>query len=264
MCKAREMQTASLPPISQELMETTLEIARGAGDVTLRWFQSSTLTVENKSDGTPVTQADLAAERYIREQIEKYFPQSSIYGEEEGHTSGNSELTWYVDPIDGTAGFARGVPLYATLLAVNDQHGPAAGVIHIPATNETVWAGRGLGAFSPSGPVKVSDVSSLSESVVTTSCVSRWPREVFEKVSDSCASVRGWGDGYGFLMVASGRLEVMMDLGAGKPMDFAPYPVIFSEAGGRYSALDGSSSIDTLSGIATNGIVHEEFLSLVN
>jgi histidinol-phosphatase len=251
------------PPASKELLDNALDIAKGAGDVTLKWFRSSSLAVEEKADGSPVTQADTAAERYIRERIAEVAPDSNIVGEEEGSSEGTGGLTWYVDPIDGTKGFARGVPLYATLLAAEDAHGFAIGVIHIPATGETVWAGRGLGAFTNDGPAKVSNRKELKGSFITTSSVSRWGGDVFARIMDAGVDVRGWGDGYGWLMAATGRVEAMIDLGAGTPWDFGPVPVIMSEAGGRYSDLYGNVSIHSKSVAASNGFIHDELLTLL-
>lgn len=252
------------PDVSAELLEDVADIARQAGDLTLKWFRSSSLSIETKGDGTPVTEADKAAERYIRERIEMVAPDSSIVGEEEGVTNGTSGLTWYVDPIDGTKGFTRGVPLYSTLIAVEDAYGPAIGVVHIPATGETVWAGRGLGAFGNDGPVHVSKTAQLAGAYISTSSVSRWGCDMFTRVDNAKMDVRGWGDGYGFLMVAMGRVDAMLDVGAGKPWDYAPMAIIMAEAGGRFSDLDGAVNIHSPSVLATNGLIHDELLSVVN
>jgi histidinol-phosphatase len=252
---------------SKDLMEAAVAIARQAGKLTLDWFGSSELTVDLKGDGSPVTEADRAAERFIREEIERNFPGSSVVGEEEGISKGNPDLVWYVDPIDGTKGFSRGVPLFATLLAVNDEHGPAVGVVAIPGTGDVVWAGRGLGAWTDDGPAHVSATSSLRGAYVSTSSVTRWGTECFGRFVDAGVDVRGWGDGYGFFMAATGRIDAMIDLmptSGPHPWDFAPIPVIMSEAGGRYSALDGSPSIDAPSAVASNGVLHDELLQLVN
>lgn len=252
------------PAASRQLLTAALEMARGAGKITLDWFSNGRLAVETKADGSPVTQADRAAEEYIRTCIGDLTPDASIVGEEQGSSTGASDLTWYIDPIDGTKGFIRGVPLYATLIALNDGHGPAVGVIHIPATGESVWAARGLGAHNEHGPVKVSDVAVTSHAVVTTSAVSRWGADVYQRVAGEAGmDVRGWGDGYGFLMAATGRADAMVDLHGGSPWDFAPMPVIFTEAGGRYTAVDGSFAIDKKSAVASNGLIHDKVLAAV-
>lgn len=251
------------PPASRELLDAALEMARGAGELTLKWFRSSSLSVEHKADGSPVTEADKAAERFIRERIVEFDPNSKIVGEEEGTTAGESSLTWYVDPIDGTKGFARGVPLYATLISAEDEHGYAVGVIHIPATGETVWAGRGLGAFTEEGSARVSDRTQLERAFITTSSVCRWGSDVFDRVRAAGLDVRGWGDGYGWLMAATGRVEAMVDFGAGCPWDFGPVPVIMSEAGGQFSDLEGNVSIHSKTVLASNGHIHDELLALL-
>src|SRR5690606_2901435 len=119
------------------------------------------LTVDRKADGTPVTAADRAAERLVREMVDERFPDDGVLGEEEPETAGQSGRRWIVDPIDGTKAFTRGVPLYSTLLALYDVHGPAVGVIGLPAVGQVVYAGRGLGCFADDRPARVSDAARL-------------------------------------------------------------------------------------------------------
>ena len=211
-----------------------------------------------------MTAADKAAERYIRERIMEFAPESKIVGEEEGVSEGSATLTWYVDPIDGTKTFSRGVPLFSTLVAVEDEHGYAIGVIHIPATGETVWAGRGLGAWTENGPAKVSDTKELQGAFITTSAVSRWGCDRFKRIHDAGIDVRTWGDGYGWLMVATGRVDAMVDIGAGNAWDFGPVPIVMAEAGGAFTDLDGNVTIHSSSAAATNGRIHKELLSVLN
>ena len=142
------------PPIDQQTVDTALALTREAGDRTLRWFRSRHLTVERKEDGTPVTAADRDAERYLREQLAVHFPDDGVLGEEEAPTPGTSGRRWILDPIDGTKAFTCGVPLYSNLVALEDEHGIAVGVINLPALGETVWAGRGLGCRSDRGPAR--------------------------------------------------------------------------------------------------------------
>ncbi len=256
------MQTA--PPAAKDLLDSAVEVARSGGAVTTKWFRHNALEVESKTDGTPVTEADRAAEHVIRDHIDAISPEATIIGEEHGSDPGTSDLTWYVDPIDGTKAFMRGVPLYATLIAVDDEFGPAVGVIYIPATEEIVYAGRGLGCFTQDGPARVNLLDSLEGAFITTSSSSRWYDGVYERVRKSGATMVGWGDGYGFLMAASGRIDAMVDLCGGNVWDFAPMRVIMNEAGGRFSARDGSNSIETRDGIASNGLIHRELLEVIN
>lgn len=244
-------------------MMDTVRAARAGGAVTLGWFGHVGLVVDAKGDGSPVTQADLAAEHVIRDLLAESHPDSTIVGEEHGTIEGSSGLTWYVDPIDGTQRFARGVPLYATLVAVDDEFGPAAACIFIPATNDIVWAGRGLGAHTDAGPAHVSNKDSLDNAFVSTSSVRRWDLELFTGLRDAGVQICGWGDGYGFLLAATGRIDAMIDQGAGQAWDFAPMRVIMDEAGGAYSAFDGSDSITTGNGMASNGMIHKALLDLI-
>lgn len=255
------------PPVSPVLLRDAVDIAIAAGKLTTKWFRSSSLNVETKGDGSPVTQADKAAERAIREELAAKYPDSSIVGEEEGASSSSGKLTWYIDPIDGTIGFTKGVPLYSTLLAAYDEHGPAVGVVYLPATEECVWAGRGLGAHTPDGIAKVSNVSQMKGAIVTSSEVGRWPVSVFSDLQGRGANIRGWGDGFGFYLVATGKAEVMFDFAieaeVAHPWDFAPMPVILREAGGRFTSIDGSEDINSPSMFASNGQLHDEMLKLV-
>ena len=126
------------------LLDDAVAIATEAAELTLRWFRTDDLAIESKLDGTPVTAADRAAEAVVRERLREAYPDDGVLGEEEDETFGTSGRRWIVDPIDGTKAFTRGVPLYTTLLAVEDADGPLAGVIVVPALSERVWAGRGL------------------------------------------------------------------------------------------------------------------------
>ena len=150
------------PPIDQATLDTAVALVRAAGERTLRWFRSPDLAVERKGDGTPVTAADKDAERFLREQLGEAFPGDGVLGEEEAPTPSTTGRRWIIDPIDGTKAFTCGVPLYSNLLALEDEHGIAIGVVNLPALGETVWAGRGLGCWSERGPAHVSDHPSLA------------------------------------------------------------------------------------------------------
>jgi histidinol-phosphatase len=237
--------------------------------VTTRWFARTDLAVDNKADGTPVTEADRAAERHVRERLAEACPDDGIVGEEEAPVEGTSGRRWIVDPIDGTKAFTRGVPLYSTLLAYEDEHGPAVGVIVIPALQQAVWAGRGLGCWYADAdgeprPAKVSDTPTLAASYIMTSCFGTvWDTEALIGVKDTGASLRTWGDGYGYLLVATGRADAMVNPEA-ELYDVAPMPIILREAGGEFTSLSGEWDADCGNGVASNGIVHEELLKLLN
>ncbi|MFV1990654.1 MAG: inositol monophosphatase [Acidimicrobiales bacterium] len=255
--------SGSTPPAaSSSELAFARDLMVETGKLTLRWFGQAELEVDDKSDGTPVTEADLAAERFVRERLAVAAPADSVVGEEEDDTHGTSERRWYVDPIDGTHGFTKGVPLYANLLALYDSFGPVLGVINLPATSEVVYAGRGLGCFCNGELVSVSQTSALSEALVTASGYEYFPEELLGAVRRSGASMRTWGDGYGYAMVASGRADVMVDYGV-SPWDLAPIPVILSEAGGRFSSWTGDPGIDSPTGLGSNGLLHDEVLALM-
>jgi histidinol-phosphatase len=254
------------PPVDPELVTTAVAIARAAGEFTLEFFRSPSLAVDHKEDGSPVTAADLGAESLIREALAKRFPLDSVMGEEHQDTTGTSGRTWVIDPIDGTKAFTKGVPFYSNLLALVDEHGPAVGVINLPALGETVWAGRGLGAFHNGERCHVSDHADLDGAYAMTSGFSYWPRPALEQVLDSPLTFRTWGDAYGYALVATGRAEAMIDPLA-NPWDVAPMAVIIPEAGGRYSTADGTEGPDawkTGSGVGTNGVIHDALLNIWN
>lgn len=251
------------PPVDADLLDFAVALARDAGRLTHRWFASPDLDVERKADGTPVTAADRAAERHIREQLAQHHPADDIVGEEEPPFDGSSGRRWILDPIDGTKAFTRGVPLYSTLLALYDEHGPAIGVIVLPALDQVLWAGRGRGCWLDGQPAQVSTTASLSNSYVMSSSYSHWDDQALLGVKHTGAALRTWGDGYGYVLVATGRAEAMVDPAA-ELYDVAPMPVILSEAGGRFSGFDGDPSPDQGNGVATNGLIHDELLPLLN
>ena len=248
--------------VDGEVLDIAVDIARRAGQLTLQWFRSSSLTIERKRDGTPVTQADRAAESFIRDELRRRFPDDSIVGEEFADHAGSSGRTWYVDPIDGTKAFSHGVPLYSNLLALFDNSGSAVGVINMPALDEIVYAGRGLGCFHNAKPCRVSETGTLDGAYVSTSGLGNWPRPALSQLLDGPCTLRTWGDGYGYLLVATGRIDAMVDPEV-KPYDIAPMSVIMSEAGGRFSDLTGVDRADGGSGIATNGRIHDALLQVL-
>jgi histidinol phosphatase-like enzyme (inositol monophosphatase family) len=250
------------PPIDQATLDTAVSLLREAGDRTLRWFRSSSLTVEHKGDGTPVTAADRDAERYLRERLAEAFPGDGVLGEEEAPTPSTTGRRWILDPIDGTKAFTCGVPLYSNLLALEDEHGIAVGVINLPALGETVWAGRGLGCWSDRGPATVSTQASLDGAYVMSSSFGHWAPGTVDALHAAGAILRTWGDGYGYGLVATGRVAAMVDPTV-EPYDVGPMPVIFAEGGGRFTDLSGAVAIDGGSGVASNGHVHDELLALL-
>jgi histidinol phosphatase-like enzyme (inositol monophosphatase family) len=262
-CEDAKVTDSNVPAVDRALLDEAVALAREAGEHTLRWFGSDDLVIDRKGDGTPVTEADRTAERLVRSRLASSHPDDTIIGEEEADQQGTSGRRWIVDPIDGTKAFTHGVPLYSTLLAVEDEHGPAIGVIELPALGETVYAGRGLGCFRNGRPAHVSNRGRLPGSYLTTSGFDYWPESTLAELRASGMFMRTWGDGYGYALVATGRVEAMVDPSAAQ-WDLAAMPVIVGEAGGRFSDYTGAARADGGNGVATNGHIHDDVLALLN
>jgi histidinol-phosphatase len=269
------IETSTRDDVSRRL-DAALAAARSAAAETLRWFGRADLAVEAKADASPVTAADRAAEAILREQLLGAFPADAFLGEETGGTPGTSGYEWVVDPIDGTKSFIRGVPLYATL--VGCRHGAAGvvGVIAIPALDEIVYAATGGGAWHVRGgsaptPAHVSKRPRLSDALVCSSdftSFAAWSGgraaggEARARIEAACRIARTWGDGYGYLLVATGRAEAMIDPLMNR-WDAAAVETVVVEAGGRYTDWHGHAGIDSGDGLATNGLVHDEAVRLL-
>ena len=260
----------STPPVEQELLDQAIEWARAAGDLTLRWFNHPELDVDHKHDGSPVTEADRAAEALLRELITTAHPEDSIRGEEHDDVVGRSDRTWVIDPIDGTKAFSRGVGTYSNLLFAADAHGPAVGVVNLPALGETVAAGRGLGCFTNGVSCTVSDTTDLRGAYLSCTGFDDWTGDRLDRLLQAGVEVRTWGDAYGYALVASGRIDAMCDPALAW-WDIAPLLVIVPEAGGRITSWTGGDAatpnIDhpeyEFSAVATNGRLHDSLLGLL-
>jgi len=263
-------------PEAAARLETALAAVALAAAETLRWFERADLAVEEKHDRSPVTAADRAAEGILRRELLGRFPDDAFLGEETGASPGTSGYEWVVDPIDGTKSFIRGVPLYATLVGCRRGADGILGVIAIPALDEMVWAAAGGGAWHTrrgSTPVAahVSARADLDAALLCTSDFTsfidhaRGPdggTRARAAVEDACRICRTWGDGYGYLLVATGRAEAMVDPLMNR-WDAAAVETVVIEAGGRFSDWQGRPRIDSGDGIATNGLVHDGLLRLL-
>ncbi|MDH5589750.1 MAG: inositol monophosphatase family protein [Gemmatimonadota bacterium] len=247
----------------REILDFATDIAREAGDLTLRHF-GAVVAHDSKGDGTPVTIADREAEQHLRRRIAERFPDHGILGEEFGDANSDARVRWVLDPIDATRSFMRGVPLYGVLIGVEVEGAPTVGVAHFPPLRETVAAGVGLGCTLNGEPCRVSETSSIEESLVLTTDVERIlsgaSGDGWRKLQQRAAFSRTWGDCYGHALVATGRAEVMVDP-IQAPWDAGPFPVLISEAGGRFSSLEGEWTMHGGSGISTNGVLHDEVLA---
>ena len=257
-------------------------IATQAGRSTLAHFRTDDLLIEAKADASPVTVADRNAEQWVRERIAHLFPGDAVLGEEFEDTGGTSGYRWVVDPIDGTKSFIAGVPLYSTLLALEYDDDALGGVIAIPALGECVAAATGHGAWhrcavgmrgaetvrAESGwrPAHVSSRSSLDRSVFVTSQVDSFARRdaqaAYQRLESASWITRTWGDGYGYLLVATGRADVMVDPVV-NPWDVAAIRPVIEEAGGRFSDWQGKSTSRGTDAVGTNGRLHQEVLQIL-
>jgi len=252
-------------PKLDELLSMALALAQEAGSVTMRYF-GGVLSAQTKEDGTPVTEADRAAESLLRARIEERFPEHGILGEEYGETNPASSVRWILDPIDGTRSFKRGVPLYGVLVGIEIDGAPAVGVAHFPALAETVGAAVGHGCFWNGKKARVSDVGDLSEAAALTTdpadLLEGPAARGWERLVRGTSLARTWGDCYGHILVATGRAEIMVDPVLSQ-WDAAPFVPILQEAGGRFTDLDGNPRTDGGSGISTNGILHDQVLEIL-
>ncbi len=262
--------SADNPEVTKRL-EFALEVTREAGWITLEHFRSDDLRVDRKADDSPVTIADRRAEEHLRHRIAEAFPDDGIIGEELPEVAGASSYRWILDPIDGTKSFIHAVPLYTTLVAVEREGEPLLGVILAPATDECVYAAIGQGAWYvhgklPPKPAKANDRGPVSECLFVTSEVSYFDeisrRDVYQKLEATARLTRSWGDAYGYLMVATGRAEVMVD-----PVvslwDLAALLPVVEEAGGKFTDWEGKRTIHSGQSVATNGRVHDEVLAVL-
>ena len=236
------------------LMEAVSDVARSAGQIALRYFKT-TLTVERKIDGSPVTIADRAAEDSAREWIGGRFPEDGIIGEEHGALRPTARRRWIVDPIDGTKSFVRGVPLWGTLVAICEADVVIAGAAYFPAIDELLAAAVECGAWWNGSRCGVSGVATLKDATVLTTDqrFARTPerREGWQRLADEASVARDWGDCYGYLLVATGRAEVMMD-GILADWDSAALFPAIREAGGVFTDCAGRVTAFGKSAVATN------------
>ncbi|TWT53209.1 Histidinol-phosphatase [Rubripirellula amarantea] len=266
------MNTQRDPSQWQDLHEGRLaamiEVATAAGAHTLKYFRNPELTFDAKSDASPVTIADREAEQLVRDLITERFPTDTMQGEEFAEKSGSSDYRWVVDPIDGTKSFICGVPLYSTLLALEWKGEPLGGVIFIPALNEIIVAAMGHGSWvrvcdASWQAARVSNKTSIDEAVFVVSQVDsfaqRGAKSGYESLESSAFITRSWGDGYGYLMVATGRADIMVDPIC-NAWDVAAILPIIVEAGGTFTDWKGVVTCRGGDGVGTNGKLHNEVL----
>lgn len=249
----------------REYMNFAANLAREAGKVTLNYYRSM-ITIERKSDMSPVTVADRQTEQFLVDSIRAAYPDHGILGEELGALNPAAEWKWVLDPIDGTQAFIHGVPLYTVLIALLHDNMPRVGVIYNPPQDELVAAAVGLGCTYNGQPCRVSQVNQLERARVHTtdwSSIAAARPKLTNALLQSAHFARTWADGYGYMLVATGRADAMLDPHL-NPWDVAPLIPIITEAGGRFTTMDGLSDETALpdNGIASNGLIHKDLLSL--
>jgi len=239
-----------------------LELADLADAVTLDRFRAEDLAVERKRDTTHVTDADRAAEQVIRAAILDRFPDDAIVGEEFG-AEGQSGRRWIIDPIDGTANYLRGIPVWATLIGLERDGRCEVGVVSAPAMPRRWWAARGEGAFADGRPMHVSDVDDLSEAQLCYGELPLWEMfgigEPFRALVASVWRTRGFGDFWQHMLVAEGTADIALE-----PIvnlwDLAAIQPIVEEAGGRFTDHAGTATPAGGNAISTNGRLHDRVL----
>lgn len=249
-----------------EYLDFAVETAYLAGRLTLGYYQSG-LRPDLKADLSPVTLADRKAEQLIRACIAGRYPGQAIVGEEYGETgSEGASHRWFVDPIDGTKAFMRGVPLYAVLLGLEIDGQVRVGAAYFPALDEMIAAASGLGCYWNGRRAHVSSVDRLDQAMVAFTDVAGFARygraAAWERLQAACYHRAGWSDAYGYLLVATGRVEVMLDPIV-SAWDCGPFPPILAEAGGYYGDWQGNPTIYAGEALATSQVLLPQVLALI-
>lgn len=253
-------------------LKALIEICAAAGADTLKHFRHHELTVDTKSDKSPVTIADREAEQLVRKRIREQYPEDSLHGEEYQTQQGSSPYRWIVDPIDGTKSFVCGVPLYSTLLGLELSEKSLAGAILIPALGEMAVAAIGAGCWYRRSEsdhwtrASVSAKTEVDQAVFVTSQVdsfnARGAESAYRKLEKAAWITRSWGDGYGYLMVATGRADIMIDPVC-NAWDIAAILPVVSESGGQFTDWKGNPTVWGGDGVGTNGHLHQAALDML-
>ena len=244
-------------------------LADRADAITLARFGALDLRIDTKPDLTPVTDADEAVEADVRAILARERPGDAIFGEEQGGTPVFEGRQWVIDPIDGTKNFVRGVPVWASLIALLEDGVPTVGMVSAPALNRRWWAGRGLGAHSSFGdgaprPIAVSAVPDLGAASLSFSDLSGWAeaglREQFLALTDAVWRVRAYGDFFSYCLLAEGAVDIATEPEV-KLWDLAALDILVREAGGEFTSVDGRPGPHGGSAVATNRLLHSAVLA---
>lgn len=235
-------------------LELALRLADAADAIALAGFRTN-LAVETKPDLTPVTEVDRAVERELRTILARERPDDAVLGEEHGVTGGGRRR-WLLDPIDGTRNYTRGIPVWATLLALEEDEVVRVGLVSAPALGRRWWAERRAGAYVNGEPIRVSTIASVEDAVLSLALEDGVPA-----LARRAWHVRGFGDFWAHMLVAEGAVDAAVDADGLAEWDTAAVQVIVEEAGGRFTDLAGEQRIDSGTAITSNGLLHDELLA---
>lgn len=251
-----------------EELRLALSLVDDADAVSMSRFRAADLSVETKPDTTPVTDADRRVESLVRKRLGQLLPRDAVLGEEEGETGSGAARRWVLDPIDGTKNFARGVPVWATLLALEAGGEVVVGVVSAPALARRWWATRGGGAYvaehgAAPRRLAVSAVQDLADASLSYSSLPGWqPRDGFLALTDAVWRSRAYGDFWSYVLVAEGGVDIAAEPAVSR-WDLAAVSILVTEAGGRFSNLRGEPGPGGGSAVASNGLLHEQVLGLL-
>jgi len=247
-------------------LEFGRHLADLADTITLPLYSRREFVVDRKPDRSEVTIADRDTEAALRAAVAERYPEHGFFGEEAG-VSGNvaSQWRWIVDPVDGTANFVRGIPVWATLIALTHrQHGPVVGIVTAPAMTRRWWAARGCGAFVNGQPIHVSTIDSLADAQVCVTFSLGWDAlgltSNLVALQQASYRARGFGDFWQHMLVAEGAVEVAVDAIGVQPYDLAAPNIVVEEAGGPFTDRIGAVTYEASSAISSNGLLHAEVL----
>jgi histidinol phosphatase-like enzyme (inositol monophosphatase family) len=265
MVKMPFMPKTLTPSQLKRFLSVARHAAQRGGQRALKYFNTKVPVIQ-KIDRSPVTRADREAEKVIRGILAKAFPAHQLCGEEFGwDEKAQNDFRWWIDPVDGTRLFIRGLPYWGTLVALEYKGEPVVGVIHHPAAALTIWAAQGMGCFANGKKAHVSKIKSLSAGTLTYGGMRLTPKAYRKSLTDliaTCYDDRGFGDCFGHGFVIMGQVEAMLDPVV-KPYDVAAVKICVEEAGGRFTDLKGKKTIHGGNALSSNGLVHSQVLRAV-
>jgi histidinol phosphatase-like enzyme (inositol monophosphatase family) len=245
-------------------LNIAIKAALASGNILKKYFRTN-VKFERKSDATPVTVVDKESEKKIVSMIKKYFPEDNILGEEFSYEKTDSEFKWIIDPLDCTKNFIRGVPFFSNFVALEKDDRIIVGVIYMPELKILAHAGLGKGSFVNNKKVRVSKTKNLKEAFVVYGDIDEKGTEPYAKkifnLINSCWHNRGYGDALGYVLLAQGYVDIVLD--RPKPWDVAPAKIIIEEAGGKVTDFNGTDSIYSGNSVATNGKLHDEVIKIL-